>query len=824
MRKLLMLIFFVPMLDSLAQSPRLINYQGALRNIDDAPVADRTFSIRFQLLQGTSTSPVFVETQTVTSDGLGLFATQIGKNNPNGMAGLNLTAGDLFLLVSIDTTGGNNYSNLGDPQQMGSVPFSLYALTVPSSYSQNVLVVGDKSYTLAPPVQSLQGSGEGIALVTSAGLNFTVNVPTPSLSINGNTITLQQGTVVSSATVGIVQPTLSVNANTITLLLGQTVTSATLNPTNLALSGPENNSLTAGGNTVTLSTYTSGPGLTMSGTGPNRTISAISTSFQSQGIATVSPASGTLITVSVPGPTVSYTGSILTISQGTAVSSATISPPALNLSGSGNNSLTAGTNTVVLNTYTAGTGLSLSGAAPNHTLSANTTGTNAIWGTLGNAGTNTLTNFIGTTDNFPLNFRVNNVSAGKIDHILNNTFFGSAAGSANTTGGNNTAVGLNAMLTNSSGNQNTAQGSHALASNSSGFGNTAHGMSSLRFNTQGGENSAHGSSALFSNTFGDFNSAHGGEALYNNTIGSRNTGSGYRALNTNITGSLNTAVGYSANTIGTNLINASAIGANAKVGLSNSMVLGDTSNVNVGLGTGYPSRKLHVKGGIRIVDGTQGAGKVLTSDASGNASWSTVATTFSAPVITTFTSGSGTYITPLGALYLKVSLVGGGGGGEGLSGAGGNGGATTFGTSLLTCNGGIGGGSGSTGGAATINPTVSGIAISGNPGTGPLFAGTGNVSPGGNGGSSFFGGAGIGGYLAAGGAAGINSGSGGGGFGNGTVGFYGGRGGGSGGFIQANITSPSATFGYSIGSAGAAGSNSGGTGAAGIIVIEAHFQ
>jgi len=42
---------------------------------------------------------------------------------------------------------------------------------------------------------------------------------------------------------------------------------------------------------------------------------------------------------------------------------------------------------------------------------------------------------------------------------------------------------------------------------------------------------------------------------------------------------------------------------------------------NVGIGTSSPEAKLHVVGDVKIVDGTQAAGKVLTSDANGLASW-----------------------------------------------------------------------------------------------------------------------------------------------------------------------------------------------------------
>ena len=42
---------------------------------------------------------------------------------------------------------------------------------------------------------------------------------------------------------------------------------------------------------------------------------------------------------------------------------------------------------------------------------------------------------------------------------------------------------------------------------------------------------------------------------------------------------------------------------------------------DVGIGTSTPSAKLDVIGSIQIVDGTEGSGKVLTSDANGNSSW-----------------------------------------------------------------------------------------------------------------------------------------------------------------------------------------------------------
>jgi hypothetical protein len=52
------------------------------------------------------------------------------------------------------------------------------------------------------------------------------------------------------------------------------------------------------------------------------------------------------------------------------------------------------------------------------------------------------------------------------------------------------------------------------------------------------------------------------------------------------------------------------------------MRLANVSNVGrVGIGTSNPTATLDLNGSLKITNGSQGAGKVLTSDASGNATW-----------------------------------------------------------------------------------------------------------------------------------------------------------------------------------------------------------
>jgi trimeric autotransporter adhesin len=214
-------------------------------------------------------------------------------------------------------------------------------------------------------------------------------------------------------------------------------------------------------------------------------------------------------------------------------------------------------------------------------------GTGSGWGLTGNSGTSAGTNFIGTTDNVPLSFKVNNQLSGKLDHLLFNTSFGYQSLYSNTTGSANTAYGAYSLFYNSSGHSNNATGEAALSHNTTGINNTANGESALYSNTTGNNNTAEGFDALFANTTGHSNvalgtnalqgnttrsnlvaigdsalfnngigsttnyegiqnTAVGSKALYSNTLGINNTANGFQSLYSNTTGLDNTASGYQA--------------------------------------------------------------------------------------------------------------------------------------------------------------------------------------------------------------------------------------------------------------------------------------
>jgi hypothetical protein len=167
------------------------------------------------------------------------------------------------------------------------------------------------------------------------------------------------------------------------------------------------------------------------------------------------------------------------------------------------------------------------------------------WNTNGNSAGNN--DFVGTTNNQDLRFKVNDEESGVISSgAPRNTAMGYHALEANTAGDDNAAFGHNALKTNTDGNNNTAIGAYSMEANISGDNNVAVGNAALIANTQGDFNTAVGNAALGANTTGANNIAVGSTALDANTIGGLNVAVGVNALGTNTSGNENTAVGTSA--------------------------------------------------------------------------------------------------------------------------------------------------------------------------------------------------------------------------------------------------------------------------------------
>jgi len=157
------------------------------------------------------------------------------------------------------------------------------------------------------------------------------------------------------------------------------------------------------------------------------------------------------------------------------------------------------------------------------------------------------THFLGTLNDQPLSFRINNDKAGIVAK-------------------DRTALGYLALGNTTTGSFNTAFGVYACESTNSGSYNNGFGTSSLISNVAGSDNTAVGYRSLYSNVSGNYNTALGNRTLYYSNS-SYNTAVGFYAGEGNFTNS--TSIGYYAPTVNNNRIrmgNASTVGVGAQIG------------------------------------------------------------------------------------------------------------------------------------------------------------------------------------------------------------------------------------------------------------------
>lgn len=354
-----------------AQVPKLINYQGIARDVTGAPITNTIISIKFNI--STVSDPNFyTETQTgIQVNALGLFTTKIGANTPLPLTGWQNTPVILNTLIDIN---GSGFVSLS-PQVLSSVPYALHAETAgfappPSlTFSNNVLFVGTNSVTL--PGASVLTPGTGLTINSGTIVN-TAPDKTVTIASSGNA---QVNQSYPNFTVNVNPQILAIVSNTITLsngggsvVLPQTSTTpnTTLTPSGIV-------AITSSGtNTFNISvpspTFNAVGGTTISGTYPNYTIGSPNYSI-------TFPTAGTAV-----------------ISNGLSNSNAAIPQP----------------------TLTGTSGITVTGSGPTYTLSTTASGTNTVWKTVGNSGTNPTINFLGTTDPIDLLFRTSNTNRMRI--------------------------------------------------------------------------------------------------------------------------------------------------------------------------------------------------------------------------------------------------------------------------------------------------------------------------------------------------------------------------------------------------------------------------
>lgn len=208
----------------------------------------------------------------------------------------------------------------------------------------------------------------------------------------------------------------------------------------------------------------------------------------------------------------------------------------------------------------------------------------------------------------------------------NNAFFGMNAG-ANTNADNNAFFGFTAGQANVSGIENSIFGIFAGVTNTA-SGNSFFGYRTGQATADGTNNSFFGRSAGYANIGGDDNSFFGKEAGKSVVSGSQNTFVGSLAGNSSVTGSSNTMVGYGAGGTVTNLIAATSIGVDSEangnlvtvVGYQAKSAVGITNSTAIGANAFVSTSNTVVVGTLAMTTEFPGMVKVLNLGSAGSTS------------------------------------------------------------------------------------------------------------------------------------------------------------------------------------------------------------
>lgn len=113
-----------------AQAPQKMSYQAVIRNSSSALITSTTVGMQISILQGSALgTPVYVETQTPTSNINGLVSLEIGTGiTSDDFSTIDWSNGPYFIKTETDPTGGTSYTITGTSELL-SVPYALHAKT-----------------------------------------------------------------------------------------------------------------------------------------------------------------------------------------------------------------------------------------------------------------------------------------------------------------------------------------------------------------------------------------------------------------------------------------------------------------------------------------------------------------------------------------------------------------------------------------------------------------------------------------------------------------------------------------------------------------------
>ena len=161
-----------------AQAPEKMSYQAVVKDADNALVTSQVVGMQISILQSTTYIPVYVETQTPTTNANGIISLEIGEGTivSGDFTTIDWANGPYYIKTETDPTGGTTYTITGTSQLI-SIPYALHAKTA-ASITGGTGIAADIGIKEADPVYSAWDKSTGITITESQISDLTHTVDT----------------------------------------------------------------------------------------------------------------------------------------------------------------------------------------------------------------------------------------------------------------------------------------------------------------------------------------------------------------------------------------------------------------------------------------------------------------------------------------------------------------------------------------------------------------------------------------------------------------------------------------------------------------------